>query len=244
MPLVKNYQLNGKYYITCLKLQAQAPFVQSKSFVRSVKLHETNGLFDCKTQTNTVEADTVMHLLNNIEIDKQTRVFGKTGILCFTPAQRNLIWDYVRVIAKRTDEVGESIRQLERNGLQIGCLDDLLGMEFDRLIISTTFSYLPDSESFTDPFDYCSPRALMLGIQWCTFSKAKYIDLVYTQVPNQITALLEHNPGASMVLNFQNKMNKLCESISEGGGYFFRNFEPNTTPVQQLAQKIQATLRL
>lgn len=243
MPLVKNYQLNGKYYNTCLKLQAQAPFVQSKSFVRSIKLHETNGVFDCKVQTNSVEADTVMHLLNNIEIDKQTRVYGKTGILCFTVAQRNLIWDYVRVIAKRTDEVGESIRQLERSGLQIGCLDDLLGMEFDRLIISTTFSYLPDDEVFVDPFDYCSPRALMLGIQWCTYSKAKYIDLVYTQVPKQITALLEHNPGAAMVLNFQNKMDKLSESISQGGGYFFRNFEPNTAPVQKLAQKIQATLR-
>ncbi len=243
MPLVKNYQLNGKYYNTCLKLQAQAPFVQSKSFVRSINLHETNGVFDCKTQTNTVEADTVMHLLNNIKIDKQTRVYGKTGILCFTSAQRNLIWDYVRVIAKRTDEVGESIRQLERTGLQIGCLDDLLGMEFDRLIISSTFSYLPDSEVFVDPFDYCSPRALMLGIQWCTFSKAKYIDLVYAQAPNQITTLLEHNPGAAMVLNFQNKMNSLSESISQGGGYFFRNFEPNTAPVQKLAQKIQTTLR-
>ena len=72
MPLVRKLNLTGKYYNTCINLSQAQPHVLSRSFSRKIELHTTQGIFDVSKQINEKEADTVIHLLNTIEINKQT----------------------------------------------------------------------------------------------------------------------------------------------------------------------------
>lgn len=243
MPLVRKLNLTGKYYNTCINLSQAQPHVLSRSFSRKIELHTTQGIFDVSKQINEKEADTVIHLLNTIEINKQTRIYTKTGILCFSKAQRNLLWSYVRTLAKRQDETGEKVRQLERNGLQIGCLDDLLGMDFERIIVSTTFSYLDNETLFVNPFEFTNPKSFLLGLNWCKYNKAKHIDLVYSSFPDDCIRELSHNPGALLLVNFLSAYKEMQENIPLGGSYYFKDFNENLDYANPLAVRIQSLLR-
>ncbi len=243
MPLVRKIRLQGKYYNTYIKLSHQAPFIQNRSFSRKIDLHCTQGTFDVSQQINEKEADTIIHLLNTIEIDKQSRIYTKTGILCFSEAQRNLLWSFVRELGKRQDETGEKVRQLERNGLQIGCLDDLLGMDFERLIISATFSYLDNNVLFVNPFEYTEPTSYILGLNWCKYNKAKHIDLVYSSYPEDCSRELSHNPGALLLVNFISAFKEMKANISLGGSYYFKDFDEQVDYTNPLALKLQEELR-
>jgi hypothetical protein len=243
MPLVRKLSLNGKYYDTCIKLSHDIPNVVNRSFTRKIDLHCTQGVFDIQSQTNEKEADTVIHLLNTIEIDKQSRIYTKTGILCFSEAQRNLIWSYVKELSKRNDDTGEKVRQLERNGLQIGCLNDLLGMQFERLIVSATFSYLDNEALFINPFEFVEPKAFLLGLDWCKYAKAKHIDIVYSSYPEDGKIGLTHNPGALLLINFLKDFKELKENIDLGGSYYFKDFLEEKEYTNPLALRIQNLLR-
>lgn len=243
MPLVRKLDIQGKYYNTCIKLSDQAPYIFNRSFSRTIDLHCTQGTYEVNKQINEKEADTIIHLLNTIKIDKQSRIYTKTGILCFTEAQRNLLWSYVRELSKRKDETGEKVRQLERNGLQIGCLDDLLGMEFERLIISATFSYMDNKTLFINPFEFVKPSAYILGLNWCKYNKAKHIDLVYSSFPKDCVRELSHNPGALLMTNFISSFEEMKTNIKLGGAYYFKDFDSNEDYTNPFALKLQTELR-
>ena len=243
MPLVRKRTMRGKYFSTCLKLSHKAPYYTNRPFARQIDLHCTQGVFDPQTRLNDKEVDKVMHLLNTIEIDKSTRIYPKTGILCFTEAQRNQIWSYINELSARKDSIGEKVRQLERNGLQVGFLSDLMGYSFNRLIISTTFSAVDMDRCFIDPFEFVNSRNLLLGINWCKYNKATHIDLVYSSIPNNVQGKMDHNPGGKMVIQFIEDFEQLEQGTSHGGSHYFNDFDQEFLEENKFALRLQEMLR-
>lgn len=104
----------------------------------SIRYDQVDGRYQEKEETNEEEARHILHLLNKIKETPQ-RTFPSVGIVGFTLAQRNLIASYLLDIKRRKLPGAEVIAQLQRNGLGVYHWPELVGQQFDILIISSTF---------------------------------------------------------------------------------------------------------
>lgn len=102
------------------------------------QLEEVEGRFNEKEQTNEVEAEQVVRLLNDIRKTPQ-RTFPTVGIVCFTTEQRDLMAAYLLKVKSSPGEGRDLVQQLERNGLGIFRVDELYGQHFDVLIVCSTY---------------------------------------------------------------------------------------------------------
>jgi hypothetical protein len=102
-----------------------------------LKLIHVHGFYRPDTQINEQEAQQVLQLLNQVSLTPQ-RTLPTIGVVCSTPAQRDLISDYLLRIKQRHDPGTELIQQLERNGLGVFHLGELSGQHFDEVIFSVT----------------------------------------------------------------------------------------------------------
>ena len=103
-----------------------------------MRFEHVEGRYNEENETNEAEAQHIIRVLNQIKKTPQ-RTFPTVGIACFSVGQRNLILDYLLEIKRKRQQGAEKIQQLERNGLGVFHVDDLVGQHFDILIISGTY---------------------------------------------------------------------------------------------------------
>lgn len=133
----------------------------------SVYFEQLDGRFDERARTNDEEAQRIIHLLNDIK-PTEKRTFPTVGIVCFTIEQRDLISAYLLKIKQKWSPGVEKIQQLERNGLGVFHIDELKGLHFDVVIVSTTYGIMDSKGNLTEqakllntPDFNCSIRLLM-----------------------------------------------------------------------------------
>ena len=113
---------------------------ESKEVRQEVRIEAVGGRFSESEDTNDLEAQQVIRLINLIE-PTALRTYPRVGIACATTGQRNLISAYLLKILQKQDPGAEKIEQLQRNGLGIYTLEEIEGQNFDTLIVS--FAYGP-----------------------------------------------------------------------------------------------------
>jgi len=99
---------------------------------------QIDGRYDEVTQTNSAEAEAVVHALNRIEKTVQ-RTYPKVGIITGTTGQRNVLARMIDRARQANDESDALIRQLERNGLAILSMDELSGHQFHTVFFSPAY---------------------------------------------------------------------------------------------------------
>ncbi len=109
---------------------------------------QVNGRFNDRTGTNDIEAQETLRLLQNIKPTSR-RTYPRIGILAFTPGQRDLIASYLLNRKQKSDETGEKILQLERNGLGVFHLEEVQGEQFDITLLCMTFGLTDMRSSIT-----------------------------------------------------------------------------------------------
>lgn len=97
------------------------------------------GSYDEKTLYNDDEINEVIRILRNFR-SEDNRYLPKVGIVCFTIEHRNRLIEKLKNIQKQKLDGFKEIAQFFRNGLTVCTLEDIVGKEFDVVIISTTFS--------------------------------------------------------------------------------------------------------
>ncbi len=120
--------------------------------------------YDEQLKVNEEEAQLVLRLLNDINETPQ-RTFPKVGIVCFTEEQRNLLLGYLNRIKQQDLPGADKIKQLERNGLGICHLKDLVGEDFDLLILSVTYGGIDLKGTLTRDIDELDSTAGNLQIK-------------------------------------------------------------------------------
>jgi hypothetical protein len=105
------------------------------------QLDSVEGRFHETECVNDVEAQYVIRFLNQIRPTPQ-RVFPSVGIVTLTVEQRDLISFYLLRLKQQNSLAGEKILQLERNGMGIYYIDDMVGHQFDHVILSCTYGVL------------------------------------------------------------------------------------------------------
>ncbi|MFK7932927.1 MAG: AAA domain-containing protein [Saprospiraceae bacterium] len=115
---------------------------------QSLNVVKVEGRYNEKEQTNDVEAQRILTLLNEIKTTQQ-RTYPRVGIICFTLAQRNLIAAYLLKIKQKRSAGSEMIQHLERNGLSVLHIDELNGQQFDIVIGSLAYGTVDMHGTFT-----------------------------------------------------------------------------------------------
>ena len=111
---------------------------ESQDIKREIRVEAVGGRFSESEETNDLEAQQVIRLINLIE-PTALRTYPKVGIVCTTTGQRNIISAYLLKILQKQDPGAEKIEQLQRNGMGIYTLEEIEGQSFDTLIVSFTY---------------------------------------------------------------------------------------------------------
>lgn len=110
----------------------------SKDFGANLYLVNTEGHFKDKSGTNESEITSISQLLQEIEFTPE-RTLPAVGVVTFTKAQRDAVASHLLKIKQSNSEEGEKIRQLERNGMGVFFIEEVIGQQFDIFIVSFTF---------------------------------------------------------------------------------------------------------
>ena len=106
-----------------------------------IKFHDVGGRFSETELTNEEEAHFILKWLNNIQETPQ-RTLPKIGIVCFTEEQASLLYQYFSRIKNQHLAGAERIKQLERNGLEISTIMDLVGADYDIILMTLTYGVI------------------------------------------------------------------------------------------------------
>lgn len=101
-------------------------------------LENTMGRYDEASGVNTVEAEHVLMLLNEIKKLPNNR-YPSVGILTSTFEQRDLISNMLLKIKQKRSVGVEKILQLERNNFGVFHWSEAIGLHFDTVIVSFTY---------------------------------------------------------------------------------------------------------
>lgn len=135
---------NASFYNNTIKI---LPSQKTKA-QQSMRLLPIEGVYIPNQNVNEEEAQQILHLLNEIEPNKNGR-FPKVGIVCLTRDQRNLLTHYIEQIKARKIAGNERILNLEQSGLGVHYYRDLQNHSFDVMMVATTFGMDVRNE-FTD----------------------------------------------------------------------------------------------
>jgi hypothetical protein len=198
VPADLHYFLRAIFDDTVSKLPSPASLSGSSSF----RVHPLEGRYDEVSGNNDVEARKIVDLLNTVPKTPQ-QTFPRVIIACMTHEQRDLILDYLLKIKQRRSNGSDRVRQLERNGLAVLCVDELQGHRADILIISGSYGSINLKQEISgDIFWLNTPEGLQSlhhlfscssGQTWICHSIPKNrIKTLADDWENQGTALFSH----------------------------------------------------
>jgi hypothetical protein len=126
---------------------AEAPTV-SASVLPPSSLRMIPGLFQSASAHNEEEALAVLDWLNTLST-AQGKPVARVGIVCFTEGQRNRILQLLYEVKKTHRAAAEHLQRLERNGLQVLQLTDLVDHTFTHLLVSVTYGPERSGDTFS-----------------------------------------------------------------------------------------------
>ncbi len=132
-------QLNQRIFYKNLEVP-----LQGKAAEQHIFFSQTTGRFNPEKGTNDAEIAETIHLIEDLHA-LPTNVFPRIGIVCMTKQQRNLLSDNLLHIIQKTLYGWEKIEQMQRNGLSVLSIEEMIGMQFDVLIVNGTFSSLSEA---------------------------------------------------------------------------------------------------
>ena len=103
-----------------------------------VQFYQVEGRYSSENQTNEVEVQEAVKLLNAVPQGEGLR-YPRLGILCWTKAQRDAVQYMLYQIKKERSPGTDLILQLERNGLTVLSVEEATAQQFDELIVSLSF---------------------------------------------------------------------------------------------------------
>lgn len=154
----------------------QLNYQHGKNFARealalgqNIRFYQLDGRFDEQAKTNEVEALEVLKILNNIQPTPQ-KTFPSVGVVCMTIEQRNAILEFFYRIKKDRLTGVETLQQLERNGLSVITAEELVGQDFDQIILTAVHAPIdikghlsPYLSQLNEPYQ----RATLTALESC-----------------------------------------------------------------------------
>jgi hypothetical protein len=110
---------------------------KATNFELGIKIVE--GHLEEKELYNEVEAAEIIKILQELKQD-DVKYLPKVGIVCFTKAQRDYLYEKLIHIRMHKIEGHATIAHFFRNGMTVCAMEDIVGKNFDITILSTTFS--------------------------------------------------------------------------------------------------------
>jgi hypothetical protein len=181
-------------------LPITTPAPGASQFWPEVHIENVNGQFDEMADTNETEAQQIVTLLNSIQKTPQ-RTYPSVGIVTFTVNQRDLIASYLQQIKHRNAAAAETIAQLERNGLMVLCVDELIGLSFDQLFISATFGPVDASGSITRELRQMESLRGQKAMKHLLFTRPALIRMIHS-LPDGFMAQLAEKTSSNSAFHW------------------------------------------
>ncbi len=166
-----------------------------------------NGYFDQASGQNKEEADATMQLLNQIE-ETPSRTFPKVGIITATSGQRDLLYRYFLSVKQQLQPGAERLQQLERNGLKVLHLEEVIYADFDILILNLTVALSENEENINDQIGFLLQPKISRQLSYLfslNFQKLYLIHSLSTLEDSKLRSFLQNIPPLEAVL-FQSKL--------------------------------------
>ncbi len=155
----------------------------STAISTGVTVIHTEGRFKEKAGVNEGEIQQIAKLLNHIRPSKD-RTLPSVGIITFTKAQRDAVSNYLLKIKQNNSPEAEKIQQLERNGLGVFFIEEVIGQNFDRLIVSLTFGSTSLKGRMGKRIKYLDSSAGLQGIKYL-ISKSLQKTYILNSIPEE-----------------------------------------------------------
>ncbi len=104
-------------------------------------VHVQNGRMHEITQTNEAEIAEIVRILQEINATPW-KTYPRIGVVTMTKQQRNSLNAILLNIVQKTLFGWEKIEHLQRNGLGIYSVDEMVGLQFDVVVVSGTYHQL------------------------------------------------------------------------------------------------------
>jgi len=148
-----------------------------------VSVIHVEGRFKEKIGVNEAEIQQIAKILRKINPSKD-RTLPSVGIITFTKAQRDAVSNYLLKVKQNNGPDAEKIQQLERNGLGIFFVEEILGQNFDSLIVSLTFGSTSLKGRLGKKIRYLDSTAGLQGIKYL-ISKSLQTMHILNSIPEE-----------------------------------------------------------
>lgn len=211
--------LGAKRFFNCLfNPNFELSLIEEAADPMSLQVINVEGRYNEKEATNDAEAQHILTLLNGIKITRQ-RTYPKVGIICFTKEQRNLIAAYLLKIKQKRSGGSDMIQHLERNGLSVLHIDELIGQEFDIVISSLVYGTVDMHGTFTREMGELNQKNGWGWLKsWLGAAKKKLV--IVNSIPNLqrerfIQTEAEHVTGIYLLMHLLNYAKAVQRNRSE-----------------------------
>ena len=150
------------------------------------------GRFKEKAGINEGEIQQITKLLSQIRPSKD-RTLPSVGIVTFTKAQRDAVSNYLLKIKQNNSLQSEKIKQLERNGLGVFFVEEVLGQNFDRLIVSLTFGSTSLKGRLGKRIKYLDSPAGLQGVKYLISKSSQKMDILNSIPEENLQEFLDNS---------------------------------------------------
>ena len=164
-----------------------------ESGLNNFEINAVNGRFSESESFNEVEAQHILHLLNQVQQTPQ-RTYPSVGIGCFTHQQRDLIINYLSDIKSKNSAGVDTIKHLERNGLGVFDIANMSAEQFDIVIVSLTYGALNTNGDITEQIKHLNSDSGLKNIYSFATSPKQQMILVHS-IPEK--TLVEYQSDSS-----------------------------------------------
>lgn len=154
--------------------QKMAPFTISQT-----ELIKVEGRFKEKSEVNEAEVQTIIQVINSIDFAAD-RTLPSVGIITFTKSQRDAVAAFLLQQKQKNTDNAEKIRQLERNGMGVFFIEEVIGQHFDVLVVSMTFGTISTNGRVGKKIKYLESTAGLQGVKYILSKTTQKIHLIYS----------------------------------------------------------------
>lgn len=177
-------------------LMQERPLLEKANLSGGVIYQDVGGRFNLEQRTSEEEAQRVITLLNDIRETPQ-RVYPSVGIVCLTKEQRDLVQLFLFQLKRNIQSsAAEKIERLERNGLSVLSLQEIMDQKFDVVILSLCLGVIDSKGSFQLP-GFCLEELSAPGVWRTAFSMATTRMYVLNSIPAADLHNLASGPAAA-----------------------------------------------
>jgi hypothetical protein len=164
----------------------------SNSTKTGISVVHVEGRFKEKAGINEGEIQQIVKILSRISQSKD-RTLPSVGIITFTKSQRDAVSNYLLRLKQNNGPEAEKIQQLERNGLGVFFIEEILGQNFDRLIVSLTFGSTSLKGRLGKRIKYLDSPAGLQGIKYLISKSLQKTDILNSIPEDNLQEFLDNS---------------------------------------------------